>query len=502
MARLSNNNLRRQRTVVVDKGEVDFRVLEFSCRDSSVLSSLGQHCKESRWKICVGSDAMPVEIKLHVDKNVISSPEVSVEWNGDKVFPSGNGTKGKLREDFTWKVPFRGTVKGLQEKNFFEIRPEHMSSEQWFTATLISQREDGLFKAVAMMPDGKSGHKEVMYPAVRIENIREASGMKKSVTLPHRTLLLEVPKSDPLNALLYVDQERITHYFGRLTPPPAPSTSNRASRKDLMETVHPTVNFKVSKDRKVVNTDCGHSVLQYFLEGAVRSVRQDIGQKLRKSWTIQIGPFAEHTVELEKKHGKNSKTLTLTVDGELLVECNAEDIESRPDFWEAHFAFVGERFLDWEVFETDADGHTLDSKGNVRQGHKVHHACVVSFAESDKDVHLARFTIDDVDFEALDQSRQLQHEDKLTCAPEALLGSYNLQAPFKVSDIAPTGFAAAASNMRKIGAAAATAAKGSGAQPGGGCCSNSGGGGGGSFGFFGACCGSQKITKDDIVMSR
>lgn len=474
--------MRNARTTQVSRDEVDFMVLEFSCRDDSMLSGIGKHCKECRWRISVGSEAAPVEIKVNVDKQVIKSEEVSVEWNGTKVFPSAGASRSKLKEDFNWRAPFRGTVKGINKKNFFEMRPEHMSTENWFAATLIEQRDDGMFKVNAVMPDGRGGTKEVFYPAVRTANIREADGMKMPLSTPQRNLVLEVPKSDPMNCLLQVDDEKITHFFGRPTPPPKVQRGGAQksnSKKSTAEVDRPTILFKVDKDRTQVSGDCGHSTLAHFLAGAVKNVGQE-GNKLKQTWTVQIGPFAQHVIEVEKKY-KSSKVASLSVDGELLVEGTGDDIDSRPEWWEASFRLAGERSIDWEVYEHDVNGRALNTQGIVQQITKVNHTCVVSFLADEKDLTKARFTIDDVEFDCLQQWKVLDNEEKLVIAPEAMQGSYDLTVPFKVSDAPLSGFAALTGNIQNA------------ISP-----TNASGGGGGFFAFLGKCCCSQNIPDDSL----
>ncbi|CAE8587038.1 unnamed protein product, partial [Polarella glacialis] len=193
---------------------------------------------ESLWKIAVGVDSVPITIKLSVDKQVASAPEVSVFCNDQKVFPETSASRSKLKEDFQWRMPFRGTVKGLAMKDFFEVRPEYLGQERWFLATLTEQREDGLFKAILQMPDGKGGFNSVDFPAVKVENLREAFGAKRPISLPQRYLELYVPMKHPLDASLRIDGEAMTHFFSRPTPPPTKQGNGRSR-----------VLFSVSKDR-------------------------------------------------------------------------------------------------------------------------------------------------------------------------------------------------------------------------------------------------------------
>jgi len=437
--------VRRERTVAIAEDEIDFMVLQFSCVDSSILSTIGKHCQETTWKIVAGGVTVPIDINLHIDKSVIGSPQVSVKWDGNQVFPAGAATKAKLNQDLIWKVPFRGMIKGLTVPDFFELRPEHHLSDDWYSATLLEQRADGLFKALAKMPDGNGGIKEVNYPAVKSENIREAAGTKKPVCAPHRELVLKVPQDDPLrSAVLSVDnQEHVTHFFARPTPPPSRDGQDGAARL-----VKPRILFKVTQQREKVVVDAGHAVLSHFLSGDIRSLRQSTS-RTAKTWTFQFGPFAEHLVEIERRY-KSSKAITLSVDGEVLCEGEAEDIDSRPGMWECKFQLVGERYIDWEVYESDVNGRTLDSTDIVRQRHKYSQECVVSMPEGERDLATAKLAMGGVDFPELPEVREQAFSDEqLELAPEALLGSYGLIVPYKVNEKAPMGFSAWADKLRE-----------------------------------------------------
>eukprot|EP00930_Biecheleria_cincta_P008844 TRINITY_DN110447_c0_g1_i1.p1 TRINITY_DN110447_c0_g1~~TRINITY_DN110447_c0_g1_i1.p1 ORF type:complete len:450 (-),score=72.05 TRINITY_DN110447_c0_g1_i1:9-1358(-) len=427
----ATGSMAKSRTVQMDKMEIDFMVLEYSSRDSSVLSTLGKHCKESSWTIAVGHDSVPLHIVLHVDKQVALAPEVYVMCNGDRIFPlEHNREKAKLRQDFKWSKNFRGTIKGLAAKNFFEVRPEHLSHEQWYPATLTEQREDGLFKAILQMPDGRGSVQAIDVPGVRVENVREAAGMKRPVQLPSRNVRLEVPMRDPLHALLLVDNEPVTHFFGR--PTPAPEQSGQTARN--------RVAFNVARNRTEVSADVGHGALDHFLSGQVRSIRQD-ADELMHAWRFQIGPFAEHRVELQKKF-RFSNLISLTIDGALLVEATAEDIESRPGYWECSFRFVGERYMDWNVYESDGHGASLATQGTVTHRSKFSHECFVCVQLDSRSLVPAKFQIDGKDFIDLPEFRNTT-EDYLRCSPQALGATYGLMVPYRINEaarISPSSF--------------------------------------------------------------
>lgn len=408
-------------------------VLQHTCVDSSAIPALGAH-KESHWVIAVGSDAQPLDIRLTVDKSVVKDPEVGVKCNGALVYPDPNVTgkgdkvKAKLQQDFVWSSAFRGKLHGLNVKNKFEVRPEHLSVETWYPATLVEQREDGLFKANVSIPNGSHGDKMVVYPAVNPANIREASGSRQMVVVPRRTIVLTVPKANPMLATLAIDgDELMTHFFARPSPAP-PLAAGQPPSGRIPRT---KVGFTVTKDRKFVTSSVGHPVLSQFLGNEVRAVDQ-FPEKLKHSWKFQIGPFATHVVEIEKKY-KSSKAVTLSVDGSVLAEGSAEDLESPEGFWLCTFRLLGEKCQEWEVYESDGNGKTVDSKGIVEQVVQHQHECSVYFANGDSLVD-ARLTVDGQDFSNFKPSAPGQPDAPFTLQPEALMMSYNLHVPYKCTD--------------------------------------------------------------------
>merc|ERR1711976_141738 len=69
--------------------------------------------------------------------------------------------------------------------------------------------------------------------------------------------------------------------------------------------------------------DCGAAVLRHFLSGEVR--RGGCGcTRLSKWWKLQVGPFAEHDIEITKS--RFSRILTLKVDGSVLAECTGKEL--------------------------------------------------------------------------------------------------------------------------------------------------------------------------------
>jgi hypothetical protein len=412
--------LRKMRTALVDSKEVDFMVLKYECHDSLLHGA-----KESTWVVQAGIHGKPIEIKLHVDRTLVSTPEVAVECDGFMLFPGpySSSKKDRLREDFVQEWPFRGVAKGIGEKDVVQIQPPSMYSEQWYPGILTRQRADGLFEVLCLMPDGRGGTRQVHYPAIKPEYIRYV-GTGKPFLLPQRMLRLEVPQDDPANATLSVDQhDLITHYFARPTPNPT------------LVKEHPTILMKVSKDRQQVTANVGHSVFAHHLNGDVRLVKQQ-ADKYKHTWTIQIGPFAEHTIEVEKK--RKSKVVSLSIDGDKFVEASAEDIDCEKNHWECKFRFVGERHLDFEVFETNRDGKELDSTAMVKHLMKFNRECVVSLWD-ESDLRSAELIIDNVCFRNLPMANAAHYEDNLSISPDVLKSMYRVQIPYKVNEQAALG---------------------------------------------------------------
>merc|ERR1712014_31153 len=197
--------------------------------------------------------------------------------------------------------------------------------------------------------------------------------------------MLEVPKDDPFGFALSLDDHKVaTQLLGRLTP-----AVNRAENVLL---------FRVSDDQKDMSVNVGHNVLSHFLSGEVRSIASDI-QRDHRSWTIQVGPFAEHIVKIVR-HPWPSKMVTLTIDGEVLVDASAEDLGCAGTAWECNFRLVGEKVMNFDVYDTNLDGVLLETRGNVVKREKYSHQCTV-FLNDVVDISKADFVIDEVCFRDL-----------------------------------------------------------------------------------------------------
>jgi hypothetical protein len=207
----------------------------------------------------------------------------------------------------------------------------------------------------------------------------------------------------------------VTHHFGR----PSPALS--AKVKELC--------FQVSRDRRQVTADVGHGVLTNFVKDEVQSIKSDV-QRLRHMWTFQLGPFAEHTVEISKNYTLG-KIITLLVDGEVLVECTPAEIGCEGSEWQCTFKLFGERVMDFEVFKTNKDGTPLDETGHVKHRERYTKTCKVALP-NDWDFSSAKLFIDDVPFTALPVKQPDREEQPLAMDPLALQRTYEILTPYMV----------------------------------------------------------------------
>jgi hypothetical protein len=325
-------------------------------------------------------------------------------------------------EDFRYEWPFRATIRGINEINVFEFNPRHLDVEAWIPATITGQRADGQFEVTALEVDSSGCIKEIKYPAVDKANLREAAS-GKPLSVPEDSLILDVPKQNPLSAVLSFSGEPITHHFGRPSPPVSSSQKK------------PELAMKVSQDRSVVKADVGHSVLKRFEVDEVQGINSEV-ERLRHSWTFELGPLAKHTVEIKKRYTLG-KIVTLQVDGELFVEASAADIGCQGEAWRCDFLFVGERVLDFEVYKTNQEGTTLDSTDHVKESRKHVHKCSV-LIPNDKDFTSAELSMDGTLFQDLRMKSPEHEEPNLSIDPKALMSSYGISVPYKVDLNAPS----------------------------------------------------------------
>jgi len=157
-----------------------------------------------------------------------------------------------------------------------------------------------------------------------------------------------------------------------------------------------------------------------------------------RMWTVQLGPFAEHVIEVEKKY-QWSKAICLSVDGTPLVEATAADLGCDQG-WHCDFRLLGERCIDFEVFETNRDGLALDTKAHVLQKRHYTHQLSVHLGE-DLDMASAGLVVDGNDFlELPDKTDGSSQEVPFSLDAQALKLQYGVTVPYKVNQSAPCGF--------------------------------------------------------------
>jgi hypothetical protein len=261
-------------------------------------------------------------------------------------------------------------------------------------------------------------------------------------------------------ALRLANGDVVTQRFGRTSPALA-----RSQQKAEIQ-------LKVSKDRNKVTANVGHRVLSHFVSGEVQATKCDV-ERQRHSWTVQAGPFAEHTVQIVKQHALG-KIVTLLVDGTILVEALAADIGCQGKDWQCKFQLAGERVLDFEVFKTNKEGSPLDITDHVKERRRYKHECVVVLS-NDWDFGTARLFVDGTPFNELPLKPEHHEDPTLTMDPRAMLHSYGIATPYKVDPHAPTNISVLA-NQVFLKACDTKKAAG---------------------GFFASCCDCNSVVNDD-----
>jgi hypothetical protein len=435
--------LRKQSTTSVKREEFDVLVTKYTCRDASALGSLGKHCKEISWTVQAGHDAASSLITVNVDKSIMLSPEVSIQCDGKTLFPHDSSRqKMKLLEDFSYQWPFRGSMReGVNQPNRFEVRPHH-GREEWFPATITKQRDDGLFEALVKMPDNYSiaGIREVNYPALNKIDIRDVM-TKEPLHVVEQVLVLQVPQQDPLRALLTINGQESALSFGRPTP---------KQGQDLKQ-----ISMILSDDCRHVKANVGHRVLSHFLSGDARRVVSAV-QRHCHSWTVQLGPFAEHSIKVERQAWP-SKQVTLTVDNETFVDGSVFDFCCENNQWEFKFRFSGEKAMHFDVFESNMDGVLLETRGQAITRKKCTYNCSVVLRD-EFDFSKAELYIDDNEFHDLHLKATEYEEADLCMGLEALKSTYGLEVPGKINWSAPVGVVAGLRALAVEGGASDTTA--------------------------------------------
>jgi hypothetical protein len=430
--------LRKQRTVAVDNVNVDFLVETFTSHDNAVLRSLGSHAKETKWRVSTFGVAETFDVAVTADTSYTGGVGVGVVWGSDAAgkpnqvwpVPGPNAQhSSKLKEDFVHNQKFRGMLSHIGERNHYELHTTLVgnSAPYWYPATVEKQHQDGTFSARVSLPTkntiGMDTMEEHEVPIVKRQDLREAA-TKAPAMVAEKALQLHVPVDHPLDATLMVDNEDITHFFGRQT----------GYGKDKLGKRPVQLNFRVDKERRNVTADVGLAQVQDYL-GDEASLISFEPHHLSTSWTVSFGEFAEHVIKLEKRY-KSSKIVTLSVDGDVLVEATAEDLHCASG-WECTFRLVGKKTVNFEVYETDADGVSLDSKATVSKSTPFVKTLRVRIPD-ETNFNTAELTVNDATFDCVTERRRYQAE-RFEMRIETFFMTFKIPVPSKVNDTAKTG---------------------------------------------------------------
>lgn len=425
---------RSKRTSAVQANETDCMIVHYHCLAETDQASRTT-VKEASWTAVVGVDATPIHIVLRVCESLDARRDVSITCDGDVILSEQmDDRSSQAKFEHAWT--FTGHIREVHEPNIYEFRPGSAATPQaWYPATLTCLRDDGTYDLVALMSDFDGGLKEVSFSAVAKTNIRRKGANRCSFpgppASPWRYLCLEVPRCDPMQAVLNIDgSQMVTHYFARVSPPPCSPLADCSSSNAVSSTALPRIEMKVDKNRQVVDANVGDSFLKHFMSGEARSIASD-QQRLRCRWSFQLGPFAEHLVELEKRHA-TSHVLCLKVDGTILVEAASDGLDCVDGGWECHFFLIGQRALNFEVFEMDARGRALATTGDVAQVAKYTHTCHIKLRDCG-DLTKAILSIDEVDFAHLPAKVDSSAEKHLSMDLQTLWMAYNILVPYRVA---------------------------------------------------------------------
>merc|ERR1712048_791618 len=296
---------------------------------------------------------------------------------------------------------------------------------------------DGLFEVMVKMSDNYSlgGLRDVHYPALNKTDIRDAL-TKEPLHVTEQVLTLTVSQQDPLRAALNVNkQASALQYVGR----PTPKIDQGLNQVNLVlsDDGHRMMHGRSEH----ITANVGHRVLSHFLSGEARRVVSDL-QRHCRSWTVQLGPHAEHIIKVERQPWPStSKIIKLTIDDETLVEASADEVGCDNKQWECKFCFSGEKVIDFEVFESNVDGVLLETRGHAITREKYTYNCVV-ILKDETDLSEALFLIDDNEFQDLHQKATAYEEPNLSLDLQTFKNTYGLELPRKINWSAPVGVVA------------------------------------------------------------
>lgn len=243
-------------------------------------------------------------------------------------------------------------------------------------------------------------------------------------------------KAKPEETHLNVEGVSFKQFLGRVSPNLADGTPQRLvmdvpKRPAITESIGSVLVGEHLLQEQPITMNVGASVLRDYVSGKV--YRGESGSsRFQKWWELQLGPFAKHKIRLVKASAMNSH-MTLYVDDKVLVDCSSQDISSTSDAWQCKFSFLGERSIDFHVFEETADGVQLDTKDVVAVPHSYKHVIEVAYHHKMLD-HLAdaALSIDGIPFSSFPLKVELHDEPNLSVTRDVLGSQYGLEVPKKV----------------------------------------------------------------------
>lgn len=394
------------------------------------------------------------------------------------IFPA-QGSQDVIWEDFRYEWNFRGTLAGLhlvadKERWIPGALPtetacqpmEHAIQDTFLgssplkslyeievqgrrlPAVLTKQRLDGFFEVVAFQPDEYGIVRNVEYPCVARSEIFP-TGASEPVKLPERLVALDIRKENALDMNLQVDGKPFLECLGRFSAQSRRICMEVPRRQQQLSehvgAVVGVVQDTLSHDGSVslttstvfgamkegpITADCGAAVLRHFLSGEVRMKSLET-TRLSKQWGLQLGPFAQHVIQLTKS--RFSRILTLKVDGSVLAECTGKELGCAKDEWRCRFRFLGQRCIDFNVHPETKNGIQLADKRIVTKTLPYEHVIeVVYHHRTIDDLASAELSVDGVTFSALPVQVDVLNEPNMAVTREVLALSYGLEVPKKV----------------------------------------------------------------------
>jgi hypothetical protein len=475
----------RALTEVVDTMGVALVVEQWFCEEHSVKKMVGAQSKtKQKWRVRTvgrgetsvdGNDKIEtskaneaLDIEVVIDEGIVSGaalgPQLRVCTNGGQIFPA-RGAKARTYEDIRHEWNFRGIVSGIgligenkdrwipgtiptetpQDPTTHAIQDIVLGNSaikslyevefngKRYPAVLKRQRPDGCFEAAVFQPDLRGVLEIRDYPSLHRSSIFEVGAMEH-ISVPEVLLTLDIPKANPHSMALSVSGKKFIDYLGRVSP--HKGTTQRRIYIDAPKRWMPIAKQMTSaaigvEKEDPVSISVGASVLNHFLSGQVRRGKSD-STRLSKWWEVQLGPFAEHRIEIEKKN-RLSPMLTLSVDGEVLCECVGEDLGCGSEEWRCRFSFVGERHIDFNVYEETRDGRELETKSVITRPYCYkHNVEVVYMRRNIDDFHTVQLSVDGVPFNELEQIVLPRDEVDLKITRKVLLNQFGLEVPRKL----------------------------------------------------------------------